>query len=221
MKRKCREGNRRERKLTRLILGAILLGAGTLGAPRAEATNYVINSYDLPSGMTDDSGDYAIYPTNGEAGDTVTISYGTWTAEAGRHRCFYGGRGSGEVSNRTLIMETGTIEDDLIGGFSYDSKASNNKVTINGGTLYLASSLIYGGWADNGSNVASDNIVNINVGATVQGIRVGCGSIGTRPTRTTWASPSAWARKSKSRTETWSTSTAGTSTTAGTARTSP
>ncbi|MBQ9633761.1 MAG: hypothetical protein IJR37_01950, partial [Schwartzia sp.] len=41
MKRKCREGNRRERELTRLILTALILGSGCLYGPVAEAATLI------------------------------------------------------------------------------------------------------------------------------------------------------------------------------------
>lgn len=143
----------RDRKLTGMILAALLCTGGSL------LNMSTVNA----EGATVNEGDPAVdYVYN----DTTT-STAPYSADT-----------SGAKTGRSATINGSTVNHDVYGGYSSDSDASGNTVTINGGTVGTASSdSLVGGNSSNGS--ADNNTVTINGGtinATVWGGKGGMSS---------------------------------------------
>ncbi|MBR1552409.1 MAG: hypothetical protein IJ631_00180, partial [Schwartzia sp.] len=158
---------KKEQKLTRLILGALLFGGGTLGAPVAEAETKVIESGEYTNL-------YGADVTNDVAdNNSVTVNGGKITDE------IIGGLSKGTSNSITVgashnvvtINEGATIGGtaDIIGGRisgGYGSNvtrqgAHNNTININKNNLYVDDVI-------GGSGRDTDNYTNntLNLGAT-------------------------------------------------------
>ncbi len=93
------------------------------------------------------------------------VQYNVVTVNGGNIKTVIGGMsyagnselGSGVVvQNNQVVINSGTITDNISGARTNWGRAENNIVTINGGTI---SGSIHGGWAEN--NTAANNVINI------------------------------------------------------------
>ncbi len=135
-----------KRKLTGMILAALLCTGGSL------LNMSTVNA----EGATVNEGDPAVdYVYNDDKPATAPYSADT----------------SGAKTGRSATINGSTVNHDVYGGYSSDSDASGNTVTINGGTVGTAvSDSLVGGSTNSGS--ADNNTVTINGGtinATVWG----------------------------------------------------
>ncbi|MBE6096929.1 MAG: hypothetical protein E7198_03920 [Schwartzia succinivorans] len=148
------KNKRNEKKLTRLILTALILGGGTLfSSSAAEAAEVVINdgTHSVVTGNED---------TGSSSGNHLTINSGA-TVE---NMVAGGNTGSGDASSNTVTINGGTLTTaQICGGRAIIGSASSNIVTINAGVTVKGISV---GWSNDSS---SGN--TLNLGAT--GIKVG------------------------------------------------
>ena len=155
----------RDRKLTGMILAALLCTGGSL---LNMSPTYAGNSVIVSEGNT------AEYVYNGQTKDDAA-----WSTNP-----------AGEQAGHSATIE-GTVNNDVYGGYSSNSDASSNTVTINGGTVgYATNSSLVGGYSGTGS--ADNNTVTINGGtinATVWGGQSISGSSASKNTVTISGSP--------------------------------
>ena len=85
----------------------------------------------------------------------------------GEHDVFGGHIETGDATDNTLNLESGTYSDEVYGGYSDSGNATNNTVNVDSGEY---SQNIYGGYSNSGA--ASSNTINLS-GGTLTGNIVG------------------------------------------------
>ncbi|WP_156031704.1 hypothetical protein [Selenomonas sp. AE3005] len=196
---------KRNLQLTRYIVCALILGNGLLFAPTAEAVDIEVTGAPtgVPGTISADTTNHRAYPQytidtwtlnydssgnawanytaygayKGQGGGQFTLQNGTILNAYGKYQT--GGGVGGQASDGKVIISGGEVTGFVYGGYSENSSATENIVTIEG-SPELSSAVIVGGRA---ASVASDNKININAGVTVKGIKGGDG--GTTGTRNT------------------------------------
>ena len=165
------KGTLKEKKLTRLVLCALLMSGVGFYGPVAEAeTTITLNqepNADLPEGVGKNGNDVWANP-----GYSINFAYAGvnlgWNSYS-----LYGGLGAGDISNRTItISSTGTNNEsslyDVYGAKITDAEndrtANGNSVIINSGRIR---GTVYGGYVVKGK--ATGNSVTIKSGAIING----------------------------------------------------
>ncbi len=170
----------KERKLARLIVGAILFSGGTLFSSAASAEVSVTSKAEadalaasgkLSKRSDSISTEYYLNPANDEKMLSVK---GVYSYNVSRtDTMFYGDfRESGSSSGYTLTVENGTVFNNfwycnLIGGFTVNGDAVGNQLIVRDGTV-SAGGFIAGGYSEYGS--AKGNTVTIENASLSRGM---------------------------------------------------
>ncbi|MBR1761715.1 MAG: autotransporter outer membrane beta-barrel domain-containing protein [Schwartzia sp.] len=162
---------RKNKKLTRLVLVAILAGGAMLAPGVAMATDTVVTDAKVTE---DDVEDGLVYGNNigtlnsidtgNGAGNTISVQL---TSKAVGY--VYGADAmTSKISGNTVNMQSGTVNEYIYGGggeyATSTSTVSGNTVNISGGDI---GGSVYGGINNVGGNV-TENVVNI-YGGTISG----------------------------------------------------
>ena len=116
------------------------------------------NSVSLVNGRLTDYSLLGAYSTG-----SGNVSNNTVTVSGGYvDNSVFGGRsGSGDVTGNTVTVSGGEIERNVFGGRSESGNVTGNTVTVSGGEI---DGRIYGGWSYSGSGNATGNTVTVSGG---------------------------------------------------------
>ena len=134
------------------------------------------NSVSLVNGRLTDYSLLGAYSTG-----SGNVSNNTVTVSGGYvDNSVFGGRsGSGDVTGNTVTVSGGEIDGNIFGGRSESGNVTGNTVTVSGGEI---DDRIYGGWSYSGSGNATGNTVTVSGGeidGNIFGGRSGDNSNGT------------------------------------------